>query len=87
MQRALINSLELYVLHYPCFMQSLISSPTCIFGLHQEVVKCYLFKIMARSVRAQVMQTGEVNKVLIKRVPSSRFAFHSCTELVVMMAA
>lgn len=42
---------------------------------------------MARSVRAQVMQTGEVNKVLIKRVPSSRFAFHSCTELVIMMAA
>lgn len=63
MQRALTNSLELYVLHFPCFMQSFT---TVHFLSSPEMVKCYLFKIITSSVEAQVMQTGKINKVLIE---------------------
>lgn len=87
MQRALINSFKLYVLHYTCFMQSLISLPTYILSLNKEMVKSYLFKIINSSVEVQVIHICKVNKVLIKQVLSIWFPFYSCIEHVIIMAA
>jgi len=87
MERALINSFKLYVLHYTCFMQSLIPLPTYILSLNKEMVKSYLFKIINSSVEVQVIHIRKVNKVLIKQDLSMCFPFYSCIELVIIMAA
>lgn len=87
MQRALTNSSKLYVLHYTCFMQSVISLPTYILSLNKEMLESYLFKIINSSVEAQVIHICKVNKVLIKQVLSICFPFYPCIELLVIMAA